>query len=445
MPLFVPQWSIFPTVSRLPTGTGITLGGVMAMLLPFPLVRAQHPEVGFGTSYDKEHMTPFYYSGTLFFVVSLLAVAAVIVLFIFKRDRGRFLGRVIKDNAWLFLALAAFILALGDKGVLWAIQSKLPFLNKFRMPFKFLIFVNLFTIMAGGVIIERCIRLSPNQKFLRLFLAMLVICAVLYNVSISTASFYSYADRPGDLQLPGQMHDFIGGKTSGSPMRILSLVPERSPRPDYIFSLCHNLPSIFGVYAFGGYDPIIGSSAYFAKAKENLSSYPLEAAKAYAIQWVIVEDRVEEGDVLDPANAQLADFFLAHSVRRLDVSGFVVLELDKARPLAYAKENPRKAMPVYFRSDGMDIDVSGVHDSGGSIIINTLWWPGLRIIDGQQQLRYETDFWGRVVVDVPPQTSIIRFQYLPPWKEGFLAGASCLLCAVALYFLTKRLFGCVPV
>lgn len=438
MPLLIPQWLIVRDIQqRPPWDFAITYKGILAMLLPYPLVHAPHPEIGGGTAYDREYITPFYYSGTLFSAVFFGTILVILVLLLFKRNKLLLLKRFIADNVWIILALFAFILALGKDGLLWTLQSKLPIFNKFRMPFKFLHFVNLFAVMGGGVIIERGIRLARNKRFWRLFLSIGVCSLMLYHINLATASFYSYGDKPMHLQSYKDSHNIDDSLNLGNARRVLSLSANHSPKTGYIFSLNHNFPTFFHIFAFGGYDPFIDMSPYFTKAKENLFSHLFEAARAYGIRWVIFDKCIEEAEWIDARSLELANFFLAHGVKHLITSEYVLIRLNNARPLAFAEDNPQEAMPIYVKNNGMDIDVSRISATGGRLVINMLWRPEITTMHDKEKLKSVSDRWGRVVTEVPPHARTVKFRYVPPWRAGFIWGTICLLCAILSYFFLK--------
>lgn len=437
MPLFIPQWNIVAGLPRFPSGEGIPFKGIAAMLLPFPMVAAPHPETGWGTIYDREHMTPLYYSGTLFTAVFFGTILVLAAALLFKSDKRLLLKRFTAANIWFVCALIAFILALGDRGLLWTIQAKLPLLNKFRMPFKFILFFNLFVVMGSGMILERRIGSAFNHKFWKTFFAVTVCGLMLYNVNLATASFYSYGDRPSHSTLPEGMHDILGSKNFG--WRVLSLSPERSPKPGYIFSLNHNFPTFFNLNGFGGYTPFIEQSLPFARVKEILYSHPLEAARIYGVKWVIVEEGIDESEMIDSRNRALADFFIPRGQGRSRYLDYTLVELDDPHPAAFVEGNPHAEIPVYARDNRLDIDVSRIYPTGGRVVINTLWLKGIAVMNGKNKLKSEADFWGRVVADVPPHVRAISFRYITPWKAGFIAGLLCLLCAILSYFFINRI------
>ncbi|HOW35521.1 MAG TPA: hypothetical protein PL155_03835 [Candidatus Omnitrophota bacterium] len=438
MPLLIPQWSIVRGIPRDPfLVSGIPYKGIGAMLLPFPFIRAPFPETSWGTVYDQGHLTPFYYSGTIFFAVFLGAILAISILLLFGKNKRLLLKRFIADNIWIILALLALVLAMGHRGLLWTIQAQLPIFNKFRMPFKFLHYFNLFAVMGGGVIIERCLRTARKKELWALFLGTAVCSLMLYHVSLSSASFYSYGDRPSRLQSYKDRFNISDFSDRGNIRRVLSLTSDRSPKSGYVFSLNHNFPTFFHVHAFGGYDYFIDKSPYFSKAKENLFSRPSEAAIAYGIRWVVIDRDIEEKKMADARSLGLASFLLAQGVKRRVTPDYVLVRLNNAHPLVFVEGHPRGALPFSVKNNGLDIDTSRILIAGGRIVINMLWRPEIMVMHGKEKLKCEADLWGRVVAEVPAQVKIVSFRYLPPWKAGFAGGILCLAGAIAAYFLLR--------
>ncbi len=435
MPLLIPQISIINDVIRVPRSGGTGLPGLAALFLPWPLAHAPHPESGWGTAFDRVHMTPLFYSGTVFAVVWLAGLVSLPAAFMKKK---RILAKEFAaDNIWSMCALIAFLMLAGKPGALWILQSKLPLLNRFTMSFKFIHFFNFFSILAGGTAMMRWLHSRPFKiPGILAFLSIGVYALIFYHTGTAAASFYTYADRPVS-RLPSQITKIMNTSLKG---RVLSLCSTRSPRAGYVYSFRHNFPSYFNVCSFGGYDPFIGNTPYFSTAAGFLAVSPLEAARAYGVQWVVVQESTHADDVMPPLTKTLKDAFLSKGAPRLASHGLIFVELDDFRPLVYETSHPRRGLPFSIRHDGLEIDVRRLMTTGGSVVINTLWSPGAKVVKGRGRLYCRPDRWGRVLVDVPPRTRAITFSYCPPWKKGFIAGALCLAGAVCSVLMVRKLF-----
>ncbi len=149
-PLLLVQGQEASHIQRAASGNGIDRA-LVAVLLPYPLADAPHPN-GHGGS-----MGPLYYSGTVFAAACLAWGTVALGLVMTWRNRNWFawMRRGLVRNVWLACAAVAVIMALGDTGLVWTITSKLPGLNKFTNPFKFLAYTNLFFALAGALVLER--------------------------------------------------------------------------------------------------------------------------------------------------------------------------------------------------------------------------------------------------------------------------------------------------
>ena len=113
---------------RTPLGVGKRdWNRVAESFCPDSLANAPQPNEWGST--QLEWMGEYYYAGTVF------TLAALATLFLLTGIRWR--KEILRRNLWLCLGGVAFLLALGDVGVLWTIQSTLPLFNKFTNPIKF--------------------------------------------------------------------------------------------------------------------------------------------------------------------------------------------------------------------------------------------------------------------------------------------------------------------
>ncbi len=152
-PLLVPQLAAMRDVDRdSGIGTG-SLHGLHSIFLPYPF-GIPTASCAWGST-DLSFRGEFYHAG---FVFTLAWLAAWIAVWTF---RG--LARVLWQSPLFIPAMAALVLSLGDTGLLWFVQSKLPILDKFSQPTKFLPAFHLLSLVAGAVILQRAAALRPGR------------------------------------------------------------------------------------------------------------------------------------------------------------------------------------------------------------------------------------------------------------------------------------------
>ena len=100
--------------------------------------------------------TQFFYAGTLFTAASAIGFFSCAV--------HRWPRRVVLSNVLLTMGLIAFVYALGRPGMAWGITGELPIFKQFRHPMKYLVFVHLFGILGGGLVIERLLIRFPRPR-----------------------------------------------------------------------------------------------------------------------------------------------------------------------------------------------------------------------------------------------------------------------------------------
>ncbi|MDQ3813424.1 MAG: hypothetical protein M3347_05680, partial [Armatimonadota bacterium] len=437
-PLIVPQMSFIAGLPRRSIGGGGIGPGVLSLLLPYPLTRAEHPNQWGST--DIEFMGQFYYSGTLFAAVAFAAGLLILgVLAVYRCDRA-FLRRLTAQNVWLLCAAIAFFLALGPEGVLWVLLGLLPVFKLFTGPWKFLLFLNLFLPLGGGLIVERWLRGTKSPQRAEAMIALAVCALLLYHTALARPSFYSYGSRLYP-PLPPPMATLLrsGGST---PQRILPFAPQRSISPDFVFSLRHNLPTAYGIFSFDGYDPFVPITPPNQQASARLQADPIRAARAYGVRWLIVH-RLAEHPVYSPNpvlrhQEQIAQpplrllASLRRQARRRQVLPAVTIwELSDSSPLAFATAAPQRALPIEFDEAGARVDVSPLRD-GGRVVINILRRPEMALTADKRVIPVEADSWGRIVTTVPAGTRVLEMRYAPPWSKGFLVGALLAVFSVVL-------------
>ena len=154
----------------------------------------------------------------------------------------------------MILSILAFLLALGPIGHLWSWQAKLPILDKFNHPLKFLPFFHLYACALGAVVLNRVLcRTATPGRWLRVCF-LLVASLMLYHVWWARSAFFLYAETPYPLLPKGLLERAAGFSPAGG---IMPLTPSRSRREDFVAGLPLNFPSVYGIGSLLGYDPLV--------------------------------------------------------------------------------------------------------------------------------------------------------------------------------------------
>ncbi|MDQ2730975.1 MAG: hypothetical protein M3Y56_04895, partial [Armatimonadota bacterium] len=296
-PLLVPQALVTAHVFR-PQGYEWTLEDrVLSLLLPIPLDQVDH--LFSAHTLGRVQFWQLFYSGTLFYAASFWAVGAL-VLYGFRR-------RLIADNIWLVCAVVAFLFAMGPSGILWPLFYMAPPFDKFQHPVKFVAFLNLFVVIGGGKVIQRYLDHSTRKKLGERALFFVVCGLLAFHCSLSRTAWYWYGDKPypplpapmARLLLPAgaSLSNGAGPSTAlfwtgGAQGRVFSFAPKRSPMPGFANALNQNYPSVKGISAFAGYDPLVDNSVEFLRLKLRLRADPVGTARAFGVRWLVVHWKV---------------------------------------------------------------------------------------------------------------------------------------------------------
>ena len=110
-----------------------------------------------------------------------------------------------------------------------------------------------------------------------------------------------------------------------------------------------------------------------------------------------------------------------------------ILSVDHPDPLAFPSRDAGVSLPVTVFPARVDVNVQGF--AGGEVTVNYLWRTGSRVRAGDKLLPARADRWGRILVDVPPESRLLSLPYESPWKLGLLVGGLLCLAGLAMHFL----------
>lgn len=433
--LVIPQLWFMRAVEREGgVGQGIW-EGIAAMLLPMPLVAAEHPQ-GWG---DPDQMAAFYYAGTVLTVAALLGMVVLAGAAIALRG----VRPIVRDNVWLLCAAAALWIALGPDSAPWPLMSRMPVLNKMNGPWKLLLFFHMFAALAGAQILDRLFR-----RRAALVAAVVTAVLVFWGVIQTRTAFYDYGDDPYPPLRPA-MTDLLKRDPESVRGRVLPIAPERVATPGYARSMMLDFPSWYGIGSVDGYDPFVRALPEYQYALRKLDADILGAAKAYSVRWMVVHHSSMEVrrsvrrrdtalEYLVPARAKAAAKIDDHAKLRLKDAELMVFEIPNVDPLAFPLDEPRHVLPVKLKQSGVIVDVGGP-PRPVSVVVNFLLLNGIVARAGGNILPMTADEWGRIVVDVPAGTRVMEVRYEPPWDVAALASFCVLLAGAVGAVLASQL------
>lgn len=477
-PLLIPQLMIVSTVRR-PVGPheGI-FDGLLSLILPYPLAQAPSPCTWADPA--STHHGQFYFAGGMFTAMWLVGLGRLLL-----EPKA---ARTVLGSFWHPMALLAFVLALGNVGGLWWLQSQLPFFGQAYHPFKYLPFFHLATIVIGAGYVQRLATaetVSPREAPLgtrrnRALGLWTISGAVLigWHVFLADTSFYRYGDRVYE-PLPAKLQALLSSPDGAT--RVLPIAPFRSPVRRFVWSLGLDFPLIYGVESLSGYSEFVRQTAEYRQVLDRLAADPLDALREYGVQYVILhrtaaqpvrsrswdarwaeteslfddgrirswcrqtrpiycDDRVAVFPVADskPPAFWRGHFKSQHIPGGRWRDGLATLP-GEFSPSGSPAENRAPAVLHLRRPAGAFLKVDcGRTEQGGELVLNYLWSPRLRAFADGRSVSVGADNLGRIIVTVPPGTKQLCVYYRSPWSHGLIFGMLCFSLGMGMAWLAGQ-------
>ncbi|MGO9108224.1 MAG: hypothetical protein ACLP9L_03230 [Thermoguttaceae bacterium] len=406
-------------------GKGIEQG-LLATLAPFPFTRAEG-FMGLPANREEVLATQWYYAGTFLMACAFLSMGMMLAY----RCRRAWLGQ----HPWMVAAIVSLWLSLGREGVLWTAIGNLPVIRAVNHhPHRLMPFVVFFSLIAGGIFLERLLRRATSRKW-EYWIAAATAILMLYHVSLSRNSLWSYGDRPYP-ELPQEIAERVLPGQDPQAGRVLSYGPFRTGLPGYAFTLPLSLPSAYGAYGLGGYDPIIEDRPETRAYQDKFAASPMEASRAYAVRWILVANAdyyKKEWEYWWAARKSTWCFgfsdsgwhdyrekFLPAAKLRAQREEVSLYEIPEASPMAFDRARPRAPLSIEFHGWGAEVEVPG--SGQRTVVVNLVVRPWLKAACGEQRLESSADEWGRMEVRVPQGVNRFQVFYDLPWRRGIVLG-----------------------
>jgi len=416
--------------------------GLLATIAPFPFSRAE----GFmqlPANREQVLETQWYYAGTVLMTCGFLCLGAILAY----RCRRTWLGK----HPWTVAAIVALWLGLGREGLLWTFMGNLPVIRAVNHhPHRLMPFFVFFSLIAGGIFLERLLRRTVSRKAEYLIAAATAVL-MLYHASLARNSLWYYGDLPYP-KLPQEIAERVLPSENPLAGRVWSYGPFRTGLRGFAYTLPLSLPSAYGAYGFDGYDPIIAARPETQAFLDRFDESPLEASRAYGIRWILVANpdyykkerpywwAVWQNDFSFSDSGWPEHHRELLSAAKLQVSREEVslYELPDASPMAFDRANSRAPLPIEFHGWGAEVATPG--DGKRTIVVNIAARPWLRAACGRQPLESSADEWGRMEVRLPDGVTHFRvFQDLP-WRRGVIAAVGLAAATlVGITFIRKRI------
>ncbi len=434
-PLLVTELDCTLGVARPPPyyfDVGITSQWIAA-LLPYPLVQVLHP-IWWGST-DLEVMGHLYFFGGVFALGFLIGIIAV-----FSRRSRRAWGR----NQCLFCAAVAFVLCMGDRGGLFTALGQIPMLKNVNdYPFRALPFFVIFATIGAGLFLDRLLAAITRGRALGYAIAVLILCLMAYHVRMARASFYTYNFQPYP-HLPRSITRRIEGAGAG---RMMSWSTLRSISPVFPDTLPLDLPMLYDVKAFGGYDPLLEWRDVFNNAENHLAAAPAEALRGYGVRWHLISPLTLQPVVsFNPGvvdeETQVKYLLALNAIRpslklAVHAHGVWLCELDGVDPMAFSVDRPGIALPIRTGGDGIRVNLRRLR-AGATVIVNFLWSSQMRASINGRLVPVGQDDLHRMVIAVPPGARQLHLYYAAPWAKGCSIGSCIVLLALGGGWVMQR-------
>jgi len=435
-PVLVVQFLQTKNVERMaPPYQGEVSWSWLTFLIPAPWIHASPPSDWVDPLWKSGGL--IVYSGTTFVLLSVVLSGCIVF---YRYPRVAF-----ERNVWLFCGVIAVLAMMGHMGILWVIMVHLPLFSKFRLPFKFLAFFNVFAVLSGSIVCERILRQYRHGKWLDGIIAIATTALVVASSMYYMPSWYTYGVRPYPDGARVIQHIDTVKKAE---YRIVSITHPRSRMSSFWQGMPLNLPTVYEVPSFLGYDPLVRFRPAFIAIHKELKKDPLKLLQSYGVAYALVSKdifRPQRGPyrgawLLESAvsvpNATLRAVIQLPAVFRDDA--ITIYRIPDPAPLAFSEQNPNTPLPLHLRADGLDVDTATLAN-GGKVTLNFFWYPEMRgSVDGKRLPIFSDDL-RRMTVMVPPGAKYVSIRFVPPWWKGFAVGGVVFVFGLWIgYFAIRR-------
>jgi len=271
---------------------------------------------------------------------------------------------------------------------------------------------------------------------------------LLYHVGCCRAAFYSYGFRPYPA-LPEELAAILRRPSDATPYRSAYCAPQRTVDPTYPLCLPHNLPTVYGLPALFGYNPLVEHNAAYRRVLQRIGKDMGAGLRAYGVRWCLIHrtafrelhpspgtSRDQEKIIMFDAAREPPGFARRYAVGGPE-SGVEVGELAGTAPLCFRVESPGRPLPVRLDARGIHAELGGA-PVPSAVVVNFLYYPDLYAYVDGQPAAITLDRWDRMVVYAPANSRELAILYRPPWSKGLLLGSAGLLLGILGMLLLQK-------
>jgi hypothetical protein len=334
-------------------------------------------------------------SSAIFFCPALLLLPFAVVSF-FRGDAA------LRRRLFPLIVLAGLALVLSTWG--HVLLDILPFMQKFRWPFKVFLFAEFFLLAA---FVRGLASLFPRRKYFAVAGLSVVLAAQLaVALTEHDTNFISKTTLPtSDDPLPPGMDPTQG--------RVVA-IDDHLPELDSYRYFTHCYGTYYQVPSLGGYDPLVSrDSLQFGAHLDfpNFFSAPMDDHARH-----LLESRAVRYWIVDPKARQRAELGSMAGLKLLAAEpDRLIYEDTNAEPIAYADSAPAVPLPLRYSGNSMLVRL----DSTDGLVEISLgpakgWW--YRLDAGPwSRADYRDD---RLVVPVLRSARVLEISFFDPQLNG---------------------------
>jgi hypothetical protein len=396
---FMPQWLIaFKVLNNVERMAGSQEN------LFLPLHKVVWPLANQFAAFSQPDSPRLQYEASFYnhqFAFSITAFAILFVFLLFRTHRVLFTPAY---RALLICLLLALMLSLGKAGMVWPLLAKLPLFSKFQHPFKLLVFINFFVMLAGVPALRKFAhRYTPDlRKWLTVAVVYFSISPLFLSIVFWQHNFNRFAStKPYARQL------WMDLLVKDAPWRILPIgrftAPSEAATLQFNHGTQYRIPSLSGWEELNAITPdaFAHASAYGVRyfVLSNCAQYQLGPT----IQMEEIYQTWQKKIMASGAGLRYKD------------SVITIYENPSWEPLLQiVTDSVRLAPPfaIRYTAQGATLQLDTMCQPGGRLTLGFINRPGLFVyLDGEKQVP-QSDAAGRVWVlpKKPFQKVTLRYE-----------------------------------
>jgi hypothetical protein len=343
-------------------------------------------------------------------------------------------SRSARRRWWVIFVSLGVVLLAWAMGFLGPLLFHVPLLNRFRWPFKLYLPFAFVMVAASSLGLSLLLRRRATSTGRRRLVGMAVALHAVNLVWVVQGGEYQGLFTHTD-PLPLEERARFDWRDGRLATFGFDIVPgQRGPTAA---GLGFNYATLWGMWHFGGYEPLASVNTRLATLHLNLEASFLEPPRPelvdylreWAVRWSIVDPRVDDrvGGVLREKGL--------HVVRR--EADRIVYEDPAAGPVAKAS-GPGCRVRGPLRATTNTLTVPVACPDGGRLRLAVLRSPGLSASAQGETARLESDEIGRTVIAVPAGARWVRLEYRAPYFRSGVLLSVLLIAGLGVFVWLRR-------